>query len=157
MRSVQDFIIHRWKGQEMKEQTNIRRSVFPVPDRRRFCAFVHFATDNIHQKSLLEALRGPLFKAYPKRQPFDPNLYRAYPIIDVPQALRDIVAESGAYGTCDGAEDLFTPEVADSLDNLALRWKEGSDPLWQARHPSFQPEPIPEPVERVEALAEVTA
>jgi len=54
------------------------------------------------------------------------------------------------------AEDVFTPEVADGLDNLALRWKEASDPLWQARHPSFQPEPIPEPIERVKALAEVT-
>ena len=73
----------------------------------------------------------------------------------VPQALRDIVRESGAHGTCDGAEDVFRPEVANGLDNLALRWKETSDPLWQARHPSFRPEPAAE--EPVEELIEVAA
>lgn len=64
---------------------------------------------------------------------------------------------AGAYGTCDGAEDVFLPEVASDLDNLALRWKETSDPLWQARHSSFRPELFPEPVERAEELAEVAA
>ena len=34
----------------------------------------------------------------------------------VPQALRNIVAESGAHGTCDGAKDVFLPEVAGGLD-----------------------------------------
>ena len=34
----------------------------------------------------------------------------------VPQALHDIVAESGAHGTCNGAEDVFLPEVTGGLD-----------------------------------------
>ena len=35
------------------------------------CAFVHFATDNIRDKSLKEILASPLFTAYQKRQPFN--------------------------------------------------------------------------------------
>jgi len=63
------------------------------------CAFVHFAIDNIKGKSLKEVLRNPLFRSFQKRQPFSDNLLAPCPIIDNPQQLRDIVAESGAYPT----------------------------------------------------------
>jgi hypothetical protein len=157
--SAQDFIIHLMEGQEMKEQTSIRLIRLA---RSRPAKYLLQKTSAVigrnPQKNFPRLIDlFPLFKAYQKRQPFSENLYRACPIIDVPRALRDIVQESGAYGTCDGAKDVFTPEVASGLDNLALRWKETSDPLWQARHSSFRPEPIPEPVERAEELAEAAA
>ena len=53
------------------------------------CAFAHYATCNIHDVSVEEALQNPLFKAYQKRQPFSENLRRPCPIIDHPVVLRD--------------------------------------------------------------------
>ena len=80
------------------------------------CAFVHFATDNIRDKSLKEILASPLFTAYQKRQPFNKNHYAPCPIIDAPQALRDIVKETGAQPTHDGAQDVLSGLQATFLD-----------------------------------------
>jgi len=98
------------------------------------CAFVHFAVDNINAKSLLEVLQSPLFKAYQKRQPFNSNHLRPCPIIDNPQALRDIVRESGARPTHEGAETVLEGTVANYLDNLSLAWGKVADEIWNAHH-----------------------
>ncbi len=97
------------------------------------CAFVHFAVDNIKDKSLKEALQNPLFKSYQKRQPFNDNLLLPCPIIDNPQALRDIVEESGAKPTHDGAETVLEGEVAEGLDYLSKRWAKISKPIHEKR------------------------
>lgn len=86
------------------------------------CAFVHFAVDNIKGKSLKEVLQNPLFKSYQKRQPFNENLLCPCPIIDNPQALRDIVKESGAKPTDDGAGEILTGDAAKRLDKLSSAW-----------------------------------
>ena len=86
------------------------------------CAFAHFAVDNIRGKSLKEVLQNPLFKAYQKRQPFNGNHLAPCPIIDRPQALRDIVAESGAHPTHEGAADILEGELAAQLDRVSARW-----------------------------------
>jgi MoaA/NifB/PqqE/SkfB family radical SAM enzyme len=94
------------------------------------CAFAHFASDNIHDKSLLEVLSSPLFKAYQARQPFyKKSAYAPCPIIDVPQALRDIVAESGARPTHSGAEDVLTGTSAAFLDRRSAQWRQVADTL----------------------------
>jgi len=98
------------------------------------CAFVHFACDNIKEKSLIEVLSNPLFKAYQSRQPFSGNLLRPCPIIDVPEALREIVKESEAHPTHDGADDIFKPENARILDERARLWKERADEIWYSNH-----------------------
>lgn len=98
------------------------------------CAFVHFACDNIKEKSLIEVLKNPLFKAYQSRQPFSDNLLRPCPIIDVPGALREIVRESGARPTHEGADDIFKPENAHVLDEKARLWKEKADEIWYSTH-----------------------
>ncbi|MEW5761657.1 MAG: radical SAM protein [Bacillota bacterium] len=98
------------------------------------CAFVHFAVDNIKEKTLLEVLRSPLFAAYQKRQPFADNYLRPCPIIDVPQALRDIVAESGARPTHEGAETVLGGEIGQFLDQRAVAWQTVADRLWQEKH-----------------------
>jgi len=97
------------------------------------CAFVHFAVDNINEKSLREVLASPLFKAYQKRQPFHSNYLRPCPIIDVPQALRDIVAEANAHPTHQGAEAVLTGTVARHLDERAVRWSEKADTIWREK------------------------
>ena len=81
-----------------------------------------FAVDNIRGKSLKEVLQNPLFKAYQKRQPFNGNHLAPCPIIDRPQALRDIVAESGAHPTHEGAADILEGELAAQLDRVSARW-----------------------------------
>ncbi len=86
------------------------------------CAFVHFSTDNIRDKSLRDILQSPLFAAYQKRQPFCNDHLRPCPIIDVPAALRDIVVECGARPTHEGAETALNGEIGKFLDHRSAAW-----------------------------------
>jgi MoaA/NifB/PqqE/SkfB family radical SAM enzyme len=97
------------------------------------CAFVHFAVDNILEKSLLEVIQNPLFKAYQKRQPFNENHLAPCPMIDNPQILRDIIEESGAHPTHAGAEDVLNGDMAKFLDETSARWNELSRPIFDER------------------------
>ncbi len=91
------------------------------------CAFAHFAVDNIRGKSLKEVLQNPLFKAYQKRHPFHENHLAPCPIIDVPQTLRDMVKESGARPTHEGAEAILEGDLAAHLDRVSARWRQEAD------------------------------
>ncbi len=102
------------------------------------CAFVHFAVDNIKEKSLKEVLQNPLFKSYQKRQPFTDNLLAPCPIIDNPHELRAIVEESNAQPTHEGADTVLKGEVADFLDNLSSRWHKRSEPINEEREKKKQ-------------------
>lgn len=95
------------------------------------CAFVHYSTCNIKDVSLVEALQNPLFRAYQKRQPFHQNLRRPCPIIDNPEMLRDIVAESGARST-QLHNDETAAEFATKLAPYARSWGEVADRIWEA-------------------------
>lgn len=86
------------------------------------CAFVHFAIDNIRDKSLKEVLRNPFFKAYQKNVPFNENYLAPCPIIDAPAALRKMVKECGAHPTHKGADQVLEGEIAEYLDTLSNRW-----------------------------------
>jgi len=86
------------------------------------CAFVHFSTHNLNEHSLEDVLRSPLFAAFQKRQPFCGDYLRPCPIIDVPSALRDIVAESGAGPTHNGAGNVLEEEMSKLLDRRAINW-----------------------------------
>jgi MoaA/NifB/PqqE/SkfB family radical SAM enzyme len=97
------------------------------------CAFVHFAVDNINNKSLLEVLCSPLFAAFQKRQPFNPNHLRPCPIIDNPEVLREIVCASGARPTHAGAEAVLEGTTAAYLDRRAAEWGVIADGFWEAR------------------------
>jgi len=88
------------------------------------CAFVHFSVENINDKSLVEVLQSPLFKAFQKRQPFCENHLRPCPLIDNPAALRDIVAESGAKPTHEGAETVLGGDIGAFLDRRSAEWAE---------------------------------
>ncbi len=97
------------------------------------CAFSHFAADNIKGKSLKEVLQNPLFKAFQKRQPFNKNHLVPCPIIDNPQAMRDIVNESGAKPTHSGAKGILHGEIADYLDQASLKWQEQAKQIKQEK------------------------
>jgi MoaA/NifB/PqqE/SkfB family radical SAM enzyme len=97
------------------------------------CVFVHFAADNIKEKSLAEVLTSPFFMGFRKRQPFNENHLRPCSIIDNPQVLRDIVAETGAYPTHPGAESVVTT-LAKQLDDYACSYGRIADKVWNEEY-----------------------
>ncbi len=97
------------------------------------CVFCHFATDNIKEKSLLEALQSPFFQAIRKRQPFGHNLLRPCPIIDHPDILREAVEKHGARATHEGAESLIT-ELQEGLEEYASGMEEVAAPVWETEY-----------------------
>ena len=93
------------------------------------CVFIHYSNVNIHDCSLLDALKSPLFMAYHDGQPFNENMLRPCPMLENPEILRDMVKRTGAKST-----DLQSPESVDHLcekcDAYAVCWKETADILW---------------------------
>ncbi|MBS5451829.1 MAG: radical SAM protein [Coriobacteriia bacterium] len=95
------------------------------------CVFAHYSNANIHDTTLLDALRSPLFMAYHDGQPFNENLLKPCPILDNPGRLATMVDAAGARST-----DLETPEDARALCDKcvqeALEWAPVADELWKA-------------------------
>lgn len=98
------------------------------------CAFIHYSNCNIHNTTLLDAYRSPLFMAYRKGQPFNENHLRPCPLLDNPERLAQMVKESGAHST-----DLTSPEEVDDLTgkckDTAEKWAVTAEKLWQESHP----------------------
>ena len=96
------------------------------------CVFIHYSNVNIHDCSLLDALKSPLFMAYHDGQPFNENMLRPCPMLENPEILRDMVKRTGAKST-----DLQSPESVDHLcekcDSYAACWKGTADALWNSR------------------------
>ena len=97
------------------------------------CVFVHFAADNIKDKSLAEVLTSPFFMGFRKRQPFNENHLRPCSIIDNPHVLREIVAETGAYPTHPDAESVVT-SLAKQLDDYACSYGRIADKVWNEEY-----------------------
>lgn len=97
------------------------------------CVFIHYSGANIHDVSILEALKQPLFMAYHENQPFNDNHLRPCPMLENPEILQRMVKETGAKST-----DLQSPETAEHLcgkcEAYACQWKETADELWE-KHP----------------------
>jgi MoaA/NifB/PqqE/SkfB family radical SAM enzyme len=93
------------------------------------CAFIHYADTNLRERTLLEGLQSPLFKAYRAGQPFSDNLLRPCPLLDNTGALAKMVKDSGAHST-----DLEAPEDVDVLTAkcapAAAAWQPVADELW---------------------------
>ena len=93
------------------------------------CVFIHYSNCNIHDTSLLDALRSPLFMAYHDNQPFNDNMLRPCPMLENPEALRSMVKATGAVNT-----DYQSPESVDHLCDkttpYAENWKGTADKLW---------------------------
>lgn len=97
------------------------------------CAFIHYADSNIREHTLLEAYKRPLFMAYKQGQPFNENMLRPCPMLENPEALRDMVKCSGAHST-----DMQSPEDVENLYEkckpYAERWTPKADELWESSH-----------------------
>lgn len=93
------------------------------------CAFIHYSDTNIHEHSLFEAYKNPLFQAYRKGQPFNHNMLRPCPLLDNQDALANMVDESGAYST-DMASPENAHELCDKCHAAADAWQPVADELW---------------------------
>ena len=95
------------------------------------CVFIHYSNANIRECTLLEALQSPIFMAYHDNMPFNDNMLRPCPMLENPEMLRKMVAETGAHST-----DPESPESVEHLcakcDQYAAHWKGKADQLWQA-------------------------
>lgn len=96
------------------------------------CVFIHYSDSNIREKTILEALRSPLFMAYHDGHPFNDNMLRPCPMLENPELLREMVKKTGAKST-----DLESPESVDHLcdkcENYAKHWKPKAEELWSAK------------------------
>lgn len=93
------------------------------------CAFIHYSDSNIKEKTLLEALRSPLFMEYKKGQPFNDNPLRPCPLLDNKDRLAQMVHVAGAKST-----DLANPEDVNALcakcHRTADNWAIKAEELW---------------------------
>jgi MoaA/NifB/PqqE/SkfB family radical SAM enzyme len=100
------------------------------------CAFIHYSDSNIREKTLLEALKSPLFMEYKKNQPFNDNHLRPCPLLDNEGRLAELVNSSGAHST-----DLCSPESVDDLcakcSKTCNSWAVTADKLWNERKMTY--------------------
>jgi len=97
------------------------------------CIFVHYATHNINECSLVEALGSPFFRGLRSMQPFCYNTLRPCPVIDHPRVMRAALKRWNAYPTHEGAERTFT-ELGDDLDAYAREVEELLAPVWEEEY-----------------------
>ena len=95
------------------------------------CAFVHFAVDNIKEKSLIEALNSGFFKFLRSKQPFSENLYAPCMIIDHPCILREAVKRFNAQPTHPDADQILKGEIARFLDEYSRKINKITQPEWE--------------------------
>ena len=93
------------------------------------CVFIHYSNCNIHEVTLLDALKSPLFMAYREGQPSNGNMLRPCPMLENPEKLRAMVKATGAVST-----DYESPESVDHLCDkttpYANCWTPRADALW---------------------------
>lgn len=94
------------------------------------CAFIHYSDTNIHESTLLEAYKNPLFMQYKKNQPFNNNHLRPCPLLDNPGRLSNMVDNAKAKST-----DMKNPEDVHKLSekclDVANKWAPVADDLWE--------------------------
>jgi MoaA/NifB/PqqE/SkfB family radical SAM enzyme len=93
------------------------------------CAFIHYSGANIHEMSLLEALKQPLFKEYARNQPFNENMLRPCPLLDNPEKLQIMVERSGAHSTQLPVEENVR-DLTDKCRAAADAWEDKANELW---------------------------
>ncbi|MFA6891036.1 MAG: radical SAM protein [Sphaerochaetaceae bacterium] len=94
------------------------------------CAFIHYSDSNIHNTTLLQAYKNPLFMQYHKNQPFNDNMLRPCPLLDNPGRLNDMIHASKAKST-----DMENPEDVGDLCKKcvpsATKWAPVAKEIWE--------------------------
>ena len=93
------------------------------------CVFIHYSNCNIHDTSLLDAYKSPIFMAYHNNQPFNDNMLRPCPMLENPEYLRQMVKETKAEST-DYQSFESVDHLCDKTVKYAENWKPTADKLW---------------------------
>lgn len=93
------------------------------------CVFIHYSNANIHDVSLLEALKSPIFMEYYQGQPFNGNFLKPCPMLENPDCLERMVSASGAHCT-DLKETEEASELCAKCRSFAQAWSDVADELW---------------------------
>lgn len=112
------------------------------------CGFVHFAADNIKEKSLKDILKSDFFREIRERQQaisasraHSDNLLTPCMIIDQPWILREIVKKTKAYPTHEGAETIIkNPKIISHLNQYSKKLHKIMDPAWEKEYRSHCPD-----------------
>lgn len=96
------------------------------------CVFIHYSNANIHDVSLLDALRSPIFMKYYEGQPFNDNYLKPCPMLENPGILPKMVKDSGAHST-DLIEQESPEELRSKTIDAAAAWSPIADRLWDDR------------------------
>ena len=93
------------------------------------CVFIHYSNANIHDVSLLDALRSPLFMKYHDCQPFNKNLLQPCPMLENPDMLPAMVKATGAHST-DLVEKETPEQLREKTAACAREWAPVATRLW---------------------------
>ena len=96
------------------------------------CVFIHFSDSNIHDKSIPEILRSPLFMAYHEGQPFNRNHLRPCPMLENPQLLKEIVVKTGARQTNEEAPE-EVGQLTAKCEGYAKEWAPAAEEIWASQ------------------------
>ncbi|MBC8492624.1 MAG: radical SAM protein [Chloroflexi bacterium] len=94
------------------------------------CVFTHFATDNIKDTTILEALKSPLFTAIRARQPYDSNHLCPCMIIDSPWVARELIEKYEARPTHYKGLSIYSDHY-DKLLEFSEEYRRIADKVWQ--------------------------
>ena len=119
------------------------------------CVFTHFATQNIRNTTLREAMNSTLFRAIRARQPYNKNLMLPCMIIDNPEIYREIYNEVKPRPTHENAETIFT-KCKEHLDKYSKEYEKISEPFWEKVYENNGefPKTIPKKSEEIEIMLE---
>lgn len=98
------------------------------------CVFIHYSNANVHDTSILNILKSPIFQAYHDNQPFNNNHLRPCPMLENPEYLRKLVKDTGAEST-DYQEPEKVDDLCDKCMDYSKNWKPTADRLWAESHP----------------------
>jgi MoaA/NifB/PqqE/SkfB family radical SAM enzyme len=93
------------------------------------CVFIHYANVNIHDVSLLDALRSPIFMEYYREQPFNDNYLRPCPMLENPECLPALVERAGAKCTNLTAQE-SAEELCAKCKKFADNWAPVAESMW---------------------------
>lgn len=100
------------------------------------CVFIHYSNANIHDTSLLDALHSPIFMKYYEGQPFNDNHLMPCPMLENPDVLPAIVAETKAHST-DLVETETPEELQEKTAPTAKAWAPIAEKLWNDKTDSL--------------------
>lgn len=103
------------------------------------CVFIHFAVDNVKEKTLKEVLNSGFFKEIRKHQPCTENHLRPCMVIDNPKLMREACHKFNAKPTHPGSETIIkNQKIIKFLNKYSKRFKEIVDPIWEETKDSWE-------------------